>query len=108
VAVDSAGAVYIGGEDSLINKVDAGVISLVATGLNVPAGVAIDRAGNLYIADSHSHRVRKVAPNGAASIFAGSGDPIFDPIEGYYFVGGFSGDGGPASSALLNFPGGCG
>jgi len=72
--------------------------------LNVPSGVAIDGAGNLYIADSHSHRIRKVEPNGVTSVIAGSGDPIFDPIEGYYFVGGFSGDGGPATSALLNFP----
>ncbi len=44
----------------------------------------------LYIADSHSHRVRKVEPNGFTTIVAGSGDPIFDPIEGYYFVGGYS------------------
>src|SRR5207249_10443910 len=105
VAVDAAGVIYIGGEDGLIVKVDAaGTRTVVATGLNVPSGVALDRAGNLYVADSHSHRVRKVEPNGVASVIAGSGDPIFDPIEGYYFVGGFSGDGGPATSALLNFP----
>jgi hypothetical protein len=65
--------------------------------------VALDGAGNLYIADSHSHRIRKVEPNGVASVVAGSGDPIFT-IDGYSFVGGFSGDGGPATSAQMNFP----
>ena len=105
VSVDAAGAFYIGGEDGFIVKVDvAGTRTVVASGLNVPSGVAIDGAGNLYIADSHSHRIRKVEPNGVTSVIAGSGDPIFDPIEGYYFVGGFSGDGGPATSALLDFP----
>jgi NHL repeat len=105
VAVDAANAVYIGGEDGIIVKVDAaGIRTVVATGLNVPSGVACDRAGNLYIADSHSHRIRKVEPNGVTSVIAGSSDPLFDPIEGYYFVGGFSGDGGSARSALLNFP----
>ena len=97
VAVDAIGDLYVGAEDGVSGKVGAG-------GLNVPAGVAVDRAGNLYIADSHNHRVRKVDPNGVATIIAGSGDPIFDPVEGYYFVGGFSGDGGPATSAQLNFP----
>jgi hypothetical protein len=97
VAVDAGGDIYIGAEDGVFGKVQNG-------GFNVPAGVAVDSAGNLYIADSHSHRIRKVEPNGSVSVVAGSGDPIFDPIEGYYFVGGFSGDGGPATTAQLNFP----
>ena len=59
-----------------------------------PAGVAVDRRGNVYIADSTSARVRKVSPGGTISTFAGTGTP------------GFSGDGGPATSAKLAFPGG--
>ena len=41
---------------------------------------------------------------GRHTIVAGSGDPIFDFLEGYQFVGGYSGDGAPATSAQLNFP----
>ena len=52
------------------------------------------QTGNVYIADSNSARVRKVSPGGTISTFAGTGTP------------GFSGDGGPATSAKLAFPGG--
>src|SRR5262249_9203240 len=105
VAVDGAGAVYTGDEGGIIVRIGAdGTITTVGRGLNAPSGVAIDHAGDLYIADSHNHRVRKIGPSGVAKVIAGSGDPIFDPIEGYYFVGGYSGDGGPATSARLNFP----
>ncbi len=60
--------------------------------LRDPYSVALDSAGNLYIADSSNHRVRKVDPNGTITTVAGTGDP------------GFSGDGGPAASAMLNSP----
>jgi uncharacterized protein (TIGR03437 family) len=60
--------------------------------LNVPAGMAIDNAGNVYFADSQNHRVRKIAPNGTITTVAGNGIP------------GFSGDAGPAIHAELNNP----
>jgi uncharacterized protein (TIGR03437 family) len=59
-----------------------------------PRNVAVDSAGNLYIAEFAAHRVRKVAPNGLISTAAGTG------IEG------FRGDGGPATAAQLAFPAG--
>jgi subtilisin family serine protease len=64
-----------------------------ATGarLNTPAGVAV-RDGELLIADSWNHRIRRVGPDGVISTVAGSGD-------------GFSGDGGPATEARLAVPG---
>ena len=55
-------------------------------------GVAVDATGNVFIADTYDHRVRKVTPDGKISTVAGDGSP------------GFQGDGGPASAARLNNP----
>lgn len=55
-------------------------------------GVAVDRAGILYLSDTDNHRVRKITPDGRIATLAGTG------------AAGFSGDGGPAASAQLNLP----
>jgi uncharacterized protein (TIGR03437 family) len=60
--------------------------------LNGPYRVTVDLAGNVYIPDSGNSRVRKVAPDGTITTFAGNGSS------------GYSGDGGPATSAVLNYP----
>jgi uncharacterized protein (TIGR03437 family) len=110
VAVDSAGNLYIADYgNNRIRKVTNGVITTVAgngtygfSGDNGPAtsaqlynpyGVAVDSAGNLYIADANNYRIRKVT-NGVITTVAGNG------------TYGFSGDNGPATSAQLNFPSG--
>ena len=110
VALDRSGNLYIADRDNRrIRKVDtAGVISTVAgTGtsgfsgdggaataarLSSPSGVVVDWAGNLYIADQDSHRIRKVDTAGGISTVAGTG------------TSGFSGDGGAAVAARLNAP----
>jgi sugar lactone lactonase YvrE len=61
--------------------------------LNFPTAVAVDREGNLYIADTMNHRVRMVdSETGIISTLAGTGQARF------------SGDGGPAHQAALNEP----
>jgi sugar lactone lactonase YvrE len=57
-----------------------------------PTGVALSSTGQLYIADHNNNRIRVVNPNGIITTFAGNGTI------------GFYGDGGPATSAELNYP----
>ncbi len=64
----------------------------VSASLNTPHGIFVDGEGNLYIADTRNHRVRKVSSSGTITTIAGNGTE------------GFSGDGGPAASASLNRP----
>ena len=110
IAVDTAGNLYIPDYNNhRVRKVDtAGNISTVAgsgatldsgdggqatsAGVRFPISVAVDSAGNLYISEYLSARVRKVSPNGIISPFAGTGGL------------GFSGDGGAASGATFNAP----
>ena len=111
VAVDGAGNLFIADRhNQRIRKVDtAGVITTVAgTGsfglggdggpavdaqLRYPSDVAVDGAGNFFIADNWNHRIRKVDSAGVITTVAGTG-----------WGGGFSGDGGPATAARLNYP----
>ena len=113
VAVDGAGNVYIADQrNHRIRKVDSsGTITTFAGSeehgdggdggpsvealLAEPSGVAVDGAGNVYIADQRNHRIRKVDSSGTITTFAGRED---------YRDGGFGGDGGPAALAQLRSP----
>ncbi|MGA1823831.1 MAG: RHS repeat-associated core domain-containing protein [bacterium] len=57
-----------------------------------PKDVAIDNAGNIYIADKRNYRIRCVDPTGTITTIAGNGNR------------GYSGDGGLATQAMLNYP----
>lgn len=63
--------------------------------LFMPMGLAIDKEGNLLVADHLNHRIRRIEPNGMISSIAGRNSDPTKPQER------FSGDGGPASEALL-------
>jgi len=65
----------------------------VGSQFDIPVATAVDAHGNVYVADSVNHRVRMIS-NGTISTVAGIGTP------------GYSGDGGPATSAELNYPSG--
>jgi sugar lactone lactonase YvrE len=115
VAADSAGNIYIAdaSAQSSIRKVSAnGTITTLAGGplnfsltgsvgdggpataavLADPHGVAVDAAGNVFIADTFNNRIRKVTPAGIISTVAGNG------------AASYSGDGGPATQAGLDQP----
>ena len=66
--------------------------SATAARLAFPAGIAFDKVGNLYVADSLNNRIRRVTPQGTITTVAGSA------------TSGFGGDGGPATSARLAQP----
>ncbi len=104
--VDSSGNLYFADRrNHRIRRVDPrGVIETVAGGgvgdggvatsahLINPFGLAVDKEGNLYIADTSNQRIRKVDSEGRITTVAGRGSY------------GFSGDGGPATEAMLASP----
>lgn len=108
LAVDAGGTMYISDTgNNRVRKVDmSGTITTIAgngtagysgdggpaasAGLYSPRGLAVDGAGNVYIADTLNRRIRKVDASGVITTVAGNG------------TSGYSGDGGPATSASLN------
>jgi sugar lactone lactonase YvrE len=118
VAVDANGALFIADfHNSRIRRVDAStgtITTVVGNGdktfggddgpateasMFYPRGAAVDRHGNIFIADSDNNRIRRVdAATEAITTVAGSGP------DGDILCGNFSGDGGPATRALLSCP----
>jgi sugar lactone lactonase YvrE len=68
-----------------------------------PAGLAVDAHGNLFIADTENHRIRKVSAAGVITTIAGNSAPR-SAFELVPEAAGYSGDGGPATSAQLYRP----
>lgn len=115
IAVDSSGNVYVAdtrnhkirkiGTDGKITtfagdgvagfiekNTDGTYVDAKNAEFNYPTGVAVDSSGNVYIADSANHRIRKVGTDGKISTVVGTG------------VSGYSGDDGMATNATLNHP----
>lgn len=108
VALDRAGNLYFSSGQAVFRVDTSGTLTVVAGSsgggrlgdggpatnarLHHPDGVAVDSAGNLYIADSANQRVRKVTPGGTITTVAGNGDM------------GYSRDGGPAIDAGVSWP----
>jgi sugar lactone lactonase YvrE len=120
LAVDAAGNLFIADSGNhAVRKIAANGIITTVVGdgnrgfsgdggsakrarLNTPTAVAIDSKGNLYIADTLNHRIRRVNRAGNIVTVAGNGavSSVGHGTGGF----GFSGDGGPAVSAQLSIP----
>jgi NHL repeat len=115
VAVDAAGGILVADASNRVRRIAYGTITTVAGSgvaghvspgvalpedggpaidaqLNDPIGVALDRDGNILIADALYHRIRRVTPDGTITTIAGDG------------IAEFGGDGGPATAAFLQYP----
>jgi Secretion system C-terminal sorting domain len=89
--ITAAGTIStIGGNGTMGYTGDGGAAT--AASLSNPAGIGVDLAGNIFIGDNGNNAVRKINSTGTISTVAGTGSA------------GFSGDGGPATSAQLNMP----
>ena len=124
IALDAAGNLYFANGADRVRKIDArtGILTTIAGAggsrssgdgglavhaqLDQPSSVAVDSGGNIYIAARGEHRIRKVtAATGIITTIAGSSPGADSGIMGIpVYQGGFSGDGGPATNALLNDP----
>jgi DNA-binding beta-propeller fold protein YncE len=115
VAVDAAGGVLIVDASNRVRRIASGTITTIAgsgvaghvseglplpedggpataANLQYPTGVALDRDGNVFIADAANHRIRRIDLEGTITTVAGTG------------ASGFAGDGGPATEARLHRP----
>jgi uncharacterized protein (TIGR03437 family) len=117
IAVDGAGNVYVAdSQNNRIRKISTGGTITTVAGpgstsgilgdggqatsatLSGPADVAVDSAGNIYVADTGHDRVRKISGDGTINTVAGNGS-AFDPT-----FSGFTGDGGQATDAVIGEP----
>lgn len=112
LAIDTAGDLYFADiRAHVVRRIDhvSGMVATVAgdgvegfsgdggaataAAIDSPSGIALDPSGNLFLADTHNHRVRRVdAATGVITTVAGTGQP------------GFAGDAGAAPAARLSLP----
>ena len=116
IVIDAAHNLYFtdAGNDCIRKVTPAGIISTFAgidsggysgdggpasaAKLFYPEGLAMDKNGNMYVADCFNNRIRKIDTAGIISTVAGNG------FGSGSFSGGYGGDGGPADSAQLHWP----
>ena len=104
VSLSSSSMLFVDLGNARVRRLSGGVVRTIAGGfigdsrpatsaaMVFPQGIAFDSGGNLYVVEYAGHRIRKIDSTGKVSTVAGTG------------VSGYSGDGGPATSAQLWFP----
>jgi uncharacterized protein (TIGR03437 family) len=110
IAVDAAGNLYFSDSfNNMVRKVSTSgtIVTLAGTGvagyggdgdvattalLNFPTGLAVDAAGNVFVADTRNHRVRRISTDGKIATVMGTGQPSYD------------GDGLPGDQAPIDYP----
>ena len=93
VAVDAEGAAYVAdaGDTGRVRKIDPdGNVTTLPGSFETPSGLALDKSGNLFVAETGANAIRKISPDGAVTTLAGDG------------VAGFRD--GPAALARFNGP----
>jgi len=101
LALDGAGHLFFTEQDAArVQRLDlatGSVTQLGAGAWSIPRGIAVDAAGDVFVADTGRQQIMRVDSAGAVTVVAGM--PSTGPG-----TAGFSGDGGAADSAQLNFP----
>jgi uncharacterized protein (TIGR03437 family) len=109
IAADNAGNIFIGDFHTVRKVSVSGIVTTVAgteapggslgdggpatfANIGFAAGLAVDRAGNIFVADMTNNRIRKISTDGIITTVAGNGTEAS------------SGDGGPATSASVGYP----
>jgi trimeric autotransporter adhesin len=104
IAMTSGDTYTVAGSATGVTGASRNGVPATAALLEVPTSIAVDRSGDLYICDSENDRVIEVAATAHTQfgIRMRAGDVY--TVAGVTGSGGSSGDGGPATSALLNLP----
>ena len=96
LALDGMGYLYFTEQDAArVQRLDlvSGTLTQLGAGAwNIPRGIAVDAAGEVFVSDTGRHQIVRVDAGGEVTVIGGTGVP------------GFSGDGGAAEGAQLNFP----
>ncbi len=94
LALDGQGNLYFAeaGAARVSQRSPSGAVTQIGSGWNIPRGVAVDPSGNIFVADPGLEQIFEITNGGALAAIAGTGSA------------GFSGDGGAATAAQLDFP----
>lgn len=71
MAVDGSGNIYADSNQGVCKIAPDGMTTVLAAGVKWSEGIAVDAGGTIYLSDTYNHAIRKIAPDGTMSTFAG-------------------------------------